>query len=60
MDQDARKDVSGWETRGQKRNLPFNICFGGCSYIYVSISFWGYREETRGKKKKPRRNCKRF
>jgi hypothetical protein len=40
---------------GQKRNFSFNVCFGEVVHIYVSISFWGYREEkieTQKKKKK--------
>jgi len=52
MDQDARKDVSGWETRVHKRKLSFNVCFGKVVHIYVSINLWGYKEENNRNPKK--------
>jgi hypothetical protein len=44
MDKDAWEDVVGWETRGQERNMSFNIGFGVVVQVYVLGGSCGYRE----------------
>jgi hypothetical protein len=51
MDQNANEDASGWETKGQERNLSFGINFGKVVQIHVSKRFLGYKEKNNKKKK---------
>jgi hypothetical protein len=48
LDEDAREDVVGGETRGQERNMSFNVGSGVVVHVYVLGGICGYKEEKKG------------
>ncbi len=67
MNKNAREDVSGWKTRGQEKNLSFNIGSKMTIQIHVLGIICGYRKEnsrnpkkTKGDQRGPKKSCNMF